>query len=129
MDLDLSKIKKVYFIGIGGIGISAIARMMLHGGKVVTGQDMQEGEIVEELRKLAEKKRNFRVIFTMTSQRGWTGERARINPSFIKRYVKSPKTKLFYLAGSPRMNYDITGALLRLSVPSKNIKTEDFTGY
>ncbi len=52
MDLDLSKIKNVHFIGIGGIGISAIARMMFHEGKVVTGQDMQEGEIVDELRKI-----------------------------------------------------------------------------
>ena len=42
---------KVHFIGIGGIGISAIARMMLHDGKKVTGQDMQDGEVVEELRK------------------------------------------------------------------------------
>jgi UDP-N-acetylmuramate--alanine ligase len=50
-DIDLSKIKNVHFIGIGGIGISAIARMMLHDGKVVTGQDMQEGEIIDELRK------------------------------------------------------------------------------
>jgi len=52
MNLDLSKIKNVHFIGIGGIGISAIARMMIAGGKNVTGQDMQEGEIVEELKKL-----------------------------------------------------------------------------
>jgi len=51
-DLDLSKIKNVHFIGIGGIGISAVARMMLHEGKNVTGQDMQEGEVVMELRKL-----------------------------------------------------------------------------
>lgn len=51
MKLDLSKINNVHFIGIGGIGISAIARMMLHDGKVVTGQDMQEGEVVNELRK------------------------------------------------------------------------------
>jgi UDP-N-acetylmuramate--alanine ligase len=51
MELDLSKIKNVHFIGIGGIGISAIARMMLHDGKVVTGQDMQEGEVVHELKK------------------------------------------------------------------------------
>src|ERR1035437_2392861 len=51
MDLDLSKIKNVHFIGIGGIGISAIARMMLHNGKVVTGQDMQDGEVVHELIK------------------------------------------------------------------------------
>ena len=52
MDLDLSKIKHVHFIGIGGIGISAVARMMLHDGKIVTGQDMQDGEIVQELKKL-----------------------------------------------------------------------------
>ena len=52
MELDLLKIKNIHFIGIGGIGISAIARMMLHDGKIVTGQDMQEGEIVSELRKI-----------------------------------------------------------------------------
>jgi len=51
-DLDLKKIKNVHFIGIGGIGISAIARMMIHDGKVVTGQDMQDGEVVQELRKV-----------------------------------------------------------------------------
>ncbi len=52
MELDLSKIKNVHFIGIGGIGISAIARLMLHDGKKVTGQDMQEGEVVKELIKV-----------------------------------------------------------------------------
>lgn len=51
-DFDLSKIKNAHFIGIGGIGISAIARMMLHDGKIVTGQDMQEGEVINELRKV-----------------------------------------------------------------------------
>lgn len=51
-NLDLQKIKNVHFIGIGGIGISAIARMMIAEGKYVTGQDMQEGEIVGELRSL-----------------------------------------------------------------------------
>ncbi|HAE36688.1 MAG: UDP-N-acetylmuramate-L-alanine ligase [Candidatus Nomurabacteria bacterium GW2011_GWF2_35_66] len=51
-DLDLSKINNVHFIGIGGIGVSAVARMMKAMGKNVTGQDMQDGEIVEELKKL-----------------------------------------------------------------------------
>jgi len=52
MNLNLSKIKNAHFIGIGGIGISAIARMMLHDGKKVTGQDMQDGEVVQELKKV-----------------------------------------------------------------------------
>lgn len=52
MEIDLTKITNVHFIGIGGIGISAIARMMLHEGKNVTGQDMQEGEVVKELKNI-----------------------------------------------------------------------------
>jgi UDP-N-acetylmuramate--alanine ligase len=54
-DLDLSKIKHVHFVGIGGIGISAIARMMIDEKKDVTGQDMQEGIVVESLRKMGAK--------------------------------------------------------------------------
>lgn len=52
MDLDLSKIRKVFFIGIGGIGISAIARMMHLEGKSVSGSDMSENEITRELKNL-----------------------------------------------------------------------------
>lgn len=52
MELDLSKIKKVFFVGIGGIGISAIARMMHIEGKLVSGSDMSLGEVVTELRNI-----------------------------------------------------------------------------
>lgn len=44
-DLDLQKIKKVHFIGLGGIGISAIAHMMLLDGKIVSGSDAAESPI------------------------------------------------------------------------------------
>ncbi len=60
MNLDLSKIntskilsaRKVFFIGIGGIGISAIARMMHLEGKDISGSDMSEGELTRELQEL-----------------------------------------------------------------------------
>jgi UDP-N-acetylmuramate--alanine ligase len=52
MDLDLSKIKKVFFVGIGGIGISAVARFMFLEGKDVSGSDMSEGELTRELMEL-----------------------------------------------------------------------------
>ncbi|MBI2631146.1 UDP-N-acetylmuramate--L-alanine ligase, partial [Candidatus Nomurabacteria bacterium] len=50
--MDLSKIKKIFFIGIGGIGISAIARMMFLEGKEVSGSDMSENELTHELKEL-----------------------------------------------------------------------------
>jgi len=59
-NLDLSKIntskilsaRKVFFVGIGGIGISAIARMMFLEGKEVSGSDMSENELTHELSEL-----------------------------------------------------------------------------
>src|SRR3989344_3119855 len=52
MNLDVSKIKKIFFVGIGGIGISAIARMMFLEGKDVLGSDMSENELTHELKEL-----------------------------------------------------------------------------
>ena len=52
MELDFSKIKHVHFIGIGGIGVSAIARMMIEEGKIVSGQDMNDSENIALLREL-----------------------------------------------------------------------------
>ncbi|MEK7136436.1 MAG: UDP-N-acetylmuramate--L-alanine ligase [Patescibacteria group bacterium] len=51
-DINLKTIKKVHFIGIGGIGVSAIARMMMLEGKIVSGSDMSPNMVTAELAKL-----------------------------------------------------------------------------
>ncbi len=48
---DFTLVKKVYFLGIGGIGVSAIARMFIHEGKSVFGSDTAPSEIIDELKK------------------------------------------------------------------------------
>ncbi|PIZ71391.1 MAG: hypothetical protein COY09_00790, partial [Candidatus Portnoybacteria bacterium CG_4_10_14_0_2_um_filter_39_11] len=40
--MNLNKLNKIHFIGIGGIGISAVAKMMLELNKQVTGSDLRE---------------------------------------------------------------------------------------
>ena len=55
MAIDLTKIKKVFFVGIGGIGISAIARMMLASGKEVLGSDISESALIDDFKKLGVK--------------------------------------------------------------------------
>ncbi len=47
--MDLAKIKKVHLIGIGGIGVSAIAKLFLHHKKKVIGSDVHLTEITDEL--------------------------------------------------------------------------------
>ena len=54
-NIDLDKIRKAHFVGIGGIGVSAIARMMLSEGKIVSGSDSLESLITKELEKLGAK--------------------------------------------------------------------------
>ena len=49
--INLKSIKKVHFVGIGGIGVSAVARMMLQEGKEVSGSDREETRIVTELKE------------------------------------------------------------------------------
>ncbi|MDO8482940.1 MAG: UDP-N-acetylmuramate--L-alanine ligase [bacterium] len=50
--MNFSKIKSVHFIGIGGIGMSAIARMFLLEGKKISGSDISDSELLNELREL-----------------------------------------------------------------------------
>lgn len=45
------KYKRIHFIGIGGIGVSAVARMFKAQGKEITGSDMYDSEIVDDLKK------------------------------------------------------------------------------
>lgn len=50
--LNLAEVKRVHFIGVGGIGMSALARLFAHEGKVVSGSDRSHTFITEELEKL-----------------------------------------------------------------------------
>lgn len=50
--MNIFNFKKYHFIGIGGIGVSAIARMLFLQGKIVTGSDNGQSEITEDLKKL-----------------------------------------------------------------------------
>jgi UDP-N-acetylmuramate--alanine ligase len=43
--------KKVHFLGIGGIGVSALARILMVGGAVVSGSDVRESSLTRALEK------------------------------------------------------------------------------
>ncbi len=47
--MNIEDIKNVYFVGIGGIGMSAIARYFLHQGKLVGGYDRTPSELTRRL--------------------------------------------------------------------------------
>ncbi|MBQ4630788.1 MAG: UDP-N-acetylmuramate--L-alanine ligase [Clostridia bacterium] len=48
----MNKLKYVHFIGIGGISMSAIAKVLIHNGVKVSGSDSGESKITKELSEL-----------------------------------------------------------------------------
>src|SRR6185436_7664275 len=44
--------KNIYCLGIGGIGVSALARLFFAMGKNVAGQDLKQSSITNDLEKL-----------------------------------------------------------------------------
>lgn len=47
--MEIKDIKSVYFIGIGGIGMSALARYFLSKGKYVAGYDLTRTDLTAHL--------------------------------------------------------------------------------
>ncbi len=48
----LSAIKKIHFIGVGGVSMSGLAHIADHNGKTVTGSDMKHSKYTDALEKL-----------------------------------------------------------------------------
>ena len=48
----LHKKHKLHFVGIGGIGMSGIAEVLLNQGYAVSGSDLNESEATQRLRSL-----------------------------------------------------------------------------
>lgn len=49
--MDFKNINSVYFIGAGGIGMSAIARYFIHKGMVVAGYDKTPSALTAQLER------------------------------------------------------------------------------
>lgn len=47
--MNIDKIKSVYFVGAGGIGMSALIRYFLSKGKLVAGYDKTPSDLTKQL--------------------------------------------------------------------------------
>ena len=51
----LKDIHKIHFVGIGGAGMSALAKILVEKGYEVSGSDLHGSELVEKLKELGAK--------------------------------------------------------------------------
>ncbi|MFP5309313.1 MAG: UDP-N-acetylmuramate--L-alanine ligase [Actinomycetes bacterium] len=52
MTVDLTTTRRVHLVGVGGAGMSGIARILLQRGHTVSGTDLHEGRALDELRAM-----------------------------------------------------------------------------
>lgn len=51
METILSKIKRIHLVGIGGVGMSALASLLKEKGFILSGSDIKESEYLKKLKK------------------------------------------------------------------------------
>jgi len=49
--MKIKQAQKIYCVGIGGIGVSGLARLALGMGKLVAGSDIRRSEVTDRLEK------------------------------------------------------------------------------
>lgn len=96
--MDLDKIKKIHFIGIGGIGVSAIARMFLARGVQVNGSDESLSEITKKLADMGAKifdKHNAENLANDIDLAVYTVAIDKDNPEFAKAKTLGIETRTY----------------------------------
>ncbi len=83
--------RRVHLVGLGGIGVSALAQALLHTGHLVSGSDVRDGERLTRLRRLG----------------------ARVSVGHVAENLPNDTDVLVVSAAVDRMNPEVVEALAR----------------
>ncbi len=114
--------KKIFFVGIGGIGVSALARMMHARGVSVSGSDITESEITEEIRKLGipvSIGQSLDLIPQDADLIVYTNALKRYDPEFFSSLTPLPSTLISY----PELLGEVSAGMKTIAVAGTHGKT------
>jgi len=83
----------------------------------------------DELVKIFEEQPTWQIIFTMTDDEYWSGEKRLLDYEFIKEQVPDYKNAKFLVAGPPGFVLSIVNNFDRLGILRDNYLLEEFIGY
>lgn len=122
----------------GGIGITPFMSMLRHIAKeklpykitlIYSNRNQSSTAFLDELQNYKLLTINYKLILTMTEDPAWTGEKRKVDASFIKEYFPAVNESLYFVVGPPGMVDAVQRSLLEAGVLPENIKIENFTGY
>ena len=112
--IELSPVKKIHFVGIGGAGMSGIAEVLHNMGFIVSGSDISESETVKRLKSmgitvfLGHKKGNLGDAETLVYSSAVSRENAEVREALHRKIPVIPRAEM--LAELMRVKFSIAVA-------------------
>ena len=129
--------KPLVFIA-GGIGITPFMSILrslretknaYHITLVYSNRDQSSTPFLDEIQNLGNTLPNFKLVLTMTEDPNWTGEKRKIDASFIKEYFPDTNGHSYMVVGPPPMVEAVQKSLDSAGIAAENTRIERFTGY
>lgn len=93
----------------------------------------EDAAFLDELDAWADANPRFKFYPVMTkpdtADADWTGPTGYFTPEYLAAHLKTPRDRLYYVAGTPRFVTGVQNVLLQFGVPKHMIKTDEFEGY
>ena len=134
-----SETDKPFVFVAGGIGITVFRSMLLyiteeglphHVTLVYSNRDRESTAFFDELQELASRNPNISLVFTMTDDEGWDGEKRLIDADLLRDHLDGALTDYRYLvAGPPQMAEAVVEKLQGAGIPEDQIESDRFSGY
>ena len=134
-----SETDKPFVFVAGGIGITVFRSMLLFITEehlphrvtlVYSNRDRESTAFFDELQELAQRNPNIRLVFTMTDDEGWDGEKRLIDADVLRDHLDGELNGYRYLvAGPPAMAESVVDKLQAAGIPEEQIESDRFSGY
>ncbi|MBN1582608.1 MAG: ferredoxin reductase family protein [Anaerolineae bacterium] len=119
----------------GGIGITPFISMLryMHDEKLDRNVTLIWGNKTDrdiafrnELEQLAAEMKSLQVVYVMSSQEDWPGERGYVNANLLNKYLAGVKDPQVFVCGPPVMTTKVLQSLSDLGVPKQRLHYERF---
>jgi ferredoxin-NADP reductase len=128
-----------YVFIAGGIGITifrCMLRYIVEEGLphrvtlFYSNRDRESTAFLDELAELERDNEHIRVVFVMTDDPGWEGEKRHIDAEVLREHLEGKLDEYVYLAaGPPGMVEAMENALGEAGVPESQVLLQKFAGY
>jgi ferredoxin-NADP reductase len=129
---------KQYVFVAGGIGITPFRSMLRYIADkgldyditlVYSNRDVESTAFLDELKELESVVPRCRVIFTMTDDPSWEGDKRMLDAEVLRELLGDLESFDFMIAGPPPMAKSVEASLLEAGLSEDQVQSDSFSGY